>query len=289
MVIAMCDDARGISRYDMPQAESVWTITVLGGYLLAAFLTARSITPSDEAASARSTLPIAAIAALVLIAHGVLLYGAVLGHQRLDLNLSNTLSLLGWLLGAAALIALTRTPLRGLAAPLLPIAGLCALVTGLGREDVLRTHGWLIDVHIVLALVASAVLTVAAVLALLMAIQDHRLRTHRPGGVVGMLPPLETMERILFGLIGAGFGVLSLALFSGLIFVEDLFSQHLAHKTILSIAAWLVFALLLLGRWRFGWRGRTAVNWTLGGFGILALAYFGSRIVLELVLGRHWG
>ena len=100
----------------MPQAESVWTITVLGGYLLAAFLTARSITPSDEAASARSALPVAAVAALVLLAHGILLYGAVLGHERLDLNLSNTLSLLGWLLGLpAALIALTRTPLRGLA------------------------------------------------------------------------------------------------------------------------------------------------------------------------------
>jgi ABC-type uncharacterized transport system permease subunit len=228
--------------------------------------------------------------ALVLLAHGFLLYGAVLGHQRLDLNLSNTLSLIGWLLGAAALIALTARPLRGLAAPLLPIAGLCALVTGLGREDVLRTHGWLIDVHIVLALVASAVLTVAAVLA----------SAHGRAGSTPAHTPARwnhraccrrsrTMERILFGLIGVGFGVLSLALFSGLIFVEDLFSQHLAHKTILSIAAWLVFALLLVGRWRFGWRGRTAVNWTLGGFGILALAYFGSRIVLELVLGRHWG
>jgi ABC-type uncharacterized transport system permease subunit len=289
MVTAMCDDARGISRYDMPQAESVWTITVLGGYLLAAFLTARSITPSDEAASTRSALPVAAIATLVFAAHGVLLYGAVLGKPQLDLNISNTLSLLGWLLAAAALVALARAPLRGLAALLLPIAGICALVTGVGREDVLRTHGWLIDVHIVLSLVASAALTVAAVLALLMAVQERRLRAHQLGGIVALLPPMETMERVLFGTIGAGFGVLSLALFSGLIFVEDLFSQHLAHKTILSIAAWLVFALLLLGRWRFGWRGSTAVNWTLGGFGILALAYFGSRMVLELVLGRHWG
>lgn len=273
----------------MPQAESVWTITVLGGYLLAAFLTARSITPSDEAASTRSALPVAAVATLVFAVHGVLLYGAVLGKAQLDLNISNTLSLLGWLLAAAALVALARAPLRGLAALLLPIAGLCALVTGIGREDVLRTQGWLIDAHIILSLVASAALTVAAVLALLMAVQERRLRAHQLGGIVALLPPMETMERVLFATIGVGFGVLSLALFSGLIFVEDLFSQHLAHKTILSIAAWLVFALLLLGRWRFGWRGRTAVNWTLGGFGILALAYFGSRMVLELILGRHWG
>ena len=270
----------------------MWTITVLavlGGYLLAAILTARLITPSNAAASARSALPIAAIAALVFLLHGALLYFAVLGNARIDFSLSNTLSLLGWLLAAAALGALVRAPLRGLAALLLPIAGVCALVTGLGREDVLRTHGWLIDAHIVLALVASAAFTVAAVLALLMSVQDRRLREHRIDGVNSLLPPLETMERILFTTIRIGFGVLSLALFSGLIFVEDLFSQHLAHKTVLSIAAWLVFALLLLGRWRFGWRGRTAVNWTLGGFGILAVAYFGSRIVLEVVLGRHWG
>jgi ABC-type uncharacterized transport system permease subunit len=145
------------------------------------------------------------------------------------------------------------------------------------------------DAHIALSLVASAALTIAALLALLMAVQDRRLRARRLDGFTSMLPPLESMERTLFATIGVGFGLLSLGLFSGVIFIEDLFSQHLAHKTILSIAAWLVFALLLVGRWRFGWRGRTAVNWTLGGYAILALAYFGSRIVLEMVLGRHWG
>jgi ABC-type uncharacterized transport system permease subunit len=273
----------------MPLAESVWTITVLGGYLLAALLTARSITPSDEAASARSVLPATVAAALAFLLHAILLYRAVYGEARADFNISNTLSLIGWLLAAAALFALARAPLRSVAAALLPIAGLCALVTGLGREDVLRAHGWLIDAHIALALVASAALTVAAVLALLMAALERSLRAHRVGGLVAMLPPLETMERFLFGTIGVGFGLLSLALFSGAIFIQNLFGQHLAHKTVLSIAAWLVFALLLMGRWRFGWRGRTAVNWTLGGFGILALAYFGSRMVLELVLGRHWG
>jgi ABC-type uncharacterized transport system permease subunit len=267
----------------------VWTITVLGGYLLAAVLTARSLAPSTDAGTARSPLPVASIAVLVFVAHGVLLYGAVLGNARLDLSLSNTLSLLGWLLGAAALGALARAPLRGLAALLLPLAGLCALATGMGRADATRSHGWLIDAHIALSLVASAALTVAALLALLMLVQDRRLRAHRLGGLMTLLPALETMERVLFATIGIGLGLLSLALFSGAIYIEDLFSQHLAHKTILSICAWLVFALLLLGRWRFGWRGRTAVYWTLGGYGILALAYFGSRLVLEQVLGRQWG
>ncbi len=97
------------------------------------------------------------------------------------------------------------------------------------------------------------------------------------------------MEAILFGTIWVGFGILSLAIFSGLIFVENIFAQHLAHKTTLAIIAWIIFAVLIAGRWKFGWRGRRAVYLTLGGFALLALAYFGSKLVLEVILGRQWG
>jgi ABC-type uncharacterized transport system permease subunit len=81
---------------------------------------------------------------------------------------------------------------------------------------------------------------------------------------------------------------LSVAILAGLLFVTDLFAQHLVHKTVLALAAWLIFAVLLFGRWRFGWRGRKAARYTIAGFVVLALAYFGSRFVLETVLGRHW-
>jgi ABC-type uncharacterized transport system permease subunit len=94
------------------------------------------------------------------------------------------------------------------------------------------------------------------------------------------------MENLLFQMLTAGFILLSLSLFSGILFLEDLFAQHLAHKTVFSIIAWLVFGTLLWGRWRFGWRGRTAIRWTLSGFFFLMLAYFGSKLVLEIVLQR---
>ncbi|MGD9407447.1 MAG: cytochrome c biogenesis protein CcsA, partial [Gammaproteobacteria bacterium] len=74
-----------------------------------------------------------------------------------------------------------------------------------------------------------------------------------------------------------------------LIFVDNVFAQHLVHKTVLSIIALLVFGVLLLGRWRFGWRGRKAIHWTLVGYGLLVLGYFGSRFVLEVLLQRQWG
>jgi ABC-type uncharacterized transport system permease subunit len=90
----------------------------------------------------------------------------------------------------------------------------------------------------------------------------------------------------MFQMIRIGFVLLSLALFTGVLFLEDIFAQHLVHKTVLSIVAWLVFATLLWGRWRFGWRGQVAIRWTVGGFVFLMLAYFGSKLVLELILNR---
>jgi len=105
---------------------------------------------------------------------------------------------------------------------------------------------------------------------------------------VQALPPLETLEELLFHLIKAGFAVLTVSLLTGLVFVSDLFGQHLAHKTLLSIFAWLVFAVLLWGRWKKGWRGRVAVKMTLVGIVLLLLSYFGSKLILEVLLQRNW-
>ena len=87
-------------------------------------------------------------------------------------------------------------------------------------------------------------------------------------------------------MIGTGFALLTLALLSGFAFLEDMFAQHLVHKTVLSTLAWLMFGGLLIGRLRYGWRGKTAIVWTLSGFAVLILAYFGSKMVLELILQR---
>ncbi len=94
------------------------------------------------------------------------------------------------------------------------------------------------------------------------------------------------MEQFLFQLITAGVILLTLSLMTGFLYVEDLFAQHLVHKTVLSLAAWLVFSILLWGRWRFGWRGRKAIRWTMAGFAVLLLAYLGTKFVIEFVIAR---
>jgi len=137
-----------------------------------------------------------------------------------------------------------------------------------------------LGLHILLSIAAYSLLSIAALQAILLAIQEHQLRHKKVISILNILPPLKVMEDVLFGMITTGFFCLSLSLVSGLMFVHDLFAQHLVHKTVLSVGAWILFAVLLWGRWRFGWRGKTAIRWTLTGFALLLLAYFGSKFVI---------
>jgi len=172
----------------------------------------------------------------------------------------------------------------------LPISVLILITEGIFTAPVLEISHTTAHTtaHIFTSVIAFGVLSVAGVYAVFVALIDHLLRRHKFNQLVQTLPALETMEGLLFALIKIGFTVLTIALATGLVYVEDLFGQHLAHKTILSIFAWLVFALLLWGRWKRGWRGRVAVRMTLAGIALLLLSYFGSKLVLEVLLERSW-
>lgn len=145
-----------------------------------------------------------------------------------------------------------------------------------------------ITAHIFSSVIAFGVLSIAGVYAIFIALLDHLLRKHSFNKLVQTLPALDKLESLLFHLIKIGFVILTFSLVTGLVFVNDLFGQHLAHKTLLSIFAWLIFATLLWGRWKKGWRGQTAVRMTLAGIALLLLSYFGSKLVLEVLLDRSW-
>lgn len=228
------------------------------------------------------------LAALALLVHGIALYQNLFTATGLDICFYNVLSLVAWLV--ALLLSLTAITMRieCLGIIVFPFAAFILLLNFLPAESHLLTYhmksGML--VHILFSILAYSLLSIAAVQALLLYIQDYHLHNKHPGGFVRALPPLETMEILLFRIIGLGFIVLSIALISGIFYMEDIFAQHIVHKTILSLIAWLLFAVLLWGRWQFGWRGRIAIRWTYSGFILLMLAYFGSKFVIELVLNR---
>jgi ABC-type uncharacterized transport system permease subunit len=208
-----------------------------------------------------------------------------------SIGLFEAMSLLGWTLAVLACLISIDKQNRVLGSLLILSAAIGAAVGALTSAPYAEasTSGWELTAHILLSMGAAALLFAAAVTALLLVFLDKRLRSGRIADLPSALPPLDALEKIMFRLIAAGFGLLTLALVTGFVFVTNLFTQNLVQKTVLSLIAWLLFGVLLFGRLRFGWRGRSAVRWTLSGFGILAVAYFGVKFVLEVLFGRHWG
>lgn len=254
-------------------------------YLLtSAALTVRLAGTTSGLHMGRGAVLLLGLSAVTL--HAWVLYPELVTDHGLDLGFFNAASLIALLTVTVMLLAAVKQPVENLGIPLLPIAAATlALATWNPTQQSTVTAGsWQLDLHILFSVLAYSLFALAAVQAVLLSIQDHHLRNRHPGGYIRALPPLQVMEHLLFQMIGTGFALLSAALLSGFLFLEDIFAQHLVHKTVLSMAAWVIFGILLWGRWKFGWRGRTAIRWTISGFAFLLLAYFGSKAVLELVL-----
>ncbi|MES1926792.1 cytochrome c biogenesis protein CcsA [Salinisphaera sp. T31B1] len=241
-------------------------------------------------ADGRAYWHVTALAALGLTAQLIALIHISLHAGMLVIGLGTALSLFAWQAALLLWLFSLRESVGALGLVIYPVAAVCAIAGLLVPDTHSATESlaWPLQVHILLSVLAYGLLTLGAVQAGVLALQHRQLRRRPPSGMFVSLPPLQTMETLLFRLIGSGFFMLSLAIATGTLFIDHLFAQHLAHKTILSLVAWLFFAVLLYGRWRYGWRGRVAVRGALAGYGLLVLAYFGSKLVLELILGEHW-
>ena len=139
-------------------------------------------------------------------------------------------------------------------------------------------------IHVIISLISYSILCLSAAQSVILKIQEKKLQSNQPIGLITSLPSLDAMDNLLFKILALGVIFLSASLLSGFIFLEDIFAQHLAHKTILSILAWIVFLFLIFARKIYGWRGNNAANVTLIGFFMLFLSYFGTKAVLEVIL-----
>ncbi len=225
------------------------------------------------------------LAGVAVVLHFAVLVGAHRGG--VDLHFFAALSLVGGCIAALCLLVNLSRSVATLGVIVFPLAAALLLIDVFAAPPTQPLPlEWQIKLHVIFALVGYSVLSIPALLAILLALPERALHRRQFEGLLRALPPLSLTEALMFRLIGAGFVLLTLTLITGILFVTNLFDQHLAHKTVLSIAAWIVFGALLFGRWRYGWRGRRAVYLTLGGMLLLLLAFFGSRFVLELVLKR---
>ncbi|MCG1017491.1 MULTISPECIES: inner membrane protein YpjD [Burkholderiaceae] len=275
------------------------------GTLLAAAPVAALPAASGRGAG-NGTSPVArAVLFAALVLHGVLLHMTIFPADAMVFGFAFALSAMLWLGAGIYWIESFFFRLDGLRLLLMPIACVATLLPLLfgGIHVLAYAADPLFKVHFVLANVAYGLLAIAALHAILMLLVERRLHALR--GVAGRrtpgppardwlsswfdtLPPLLTLEKLLFRLITAGFVLLTLALISGVWFSEQLIAQavKLDHKTVFAFVSWIMFGALLVGRHRRGWRGRTALRWVLASFAALLFAYVGSRFVLEVLLHR---
>ena len=229
-----------------------------------------------------------AMGLIALLLHAVIAWNSVIQDEGVNLGFYKVSALMFLVINVACITSLARRPLQNLLVALFPLSALAVLVATFAPDTsaVVSDLGGGMLLHISSSILAYAVLTLAAIQSALLAVQDHQLKHRHTRGIIQILPPLQLMESMLFELLWIGVSLLTIAIASGFVFIDDIFAQSLVHKTVLTIIAWLLFSVLLWGHYQLGWRSQTAVRLTLAGFVLLMLAFFGSKLVLELVLHR---
>ena len=224
-----------------------------------------------------------------LIAHALTLIPSFSSDNLLEFTLFDMVSLTSWLMLYFSLIMTARVRVLALNA----LAAGVALI-GISAEAIAQhffylsaephTMTPLLALHVIASIAAYSLLFMAAVQAFLLLQQNRELKHRRSARWVKLLPPLQSMERLLKSMLVIGFGSLSVALVLGFFAVQDLFAQHLAHKTVFSLASWLLFAWLLFSGYRSGFRAQRMAKQTLVGFVLLAIGFFGSKFVLQFLV-----
>ncbi len=225
-----------------------------------------------------------------LMLHMALLIGAFLGGDGVRLGFSTMLSAIAALSVLVYGAASWRYSLGGMQGVVLAIAAVAVLLQGMMGDGQLVPHSDnpAFRAHLLMSMTAYSLFLIAALHAVFLAVAEQALqRPAEKTAPAGMLP-LLTIETLLFRLLEIGFVILTLTLLTGVVFSKQTFGEHLpfTHMTVFGIASWLIFATLLLGRHRYGWRGKRAIYGTLTGFAMLFLSYMGAQFVLEILLGR---
>jgi len=217
--------------------------------------------------------------------HTVSLYQVMITSVGVDFGFFKVSSMIALFFTVFLTLSAFTKPVENLLLALLPVSVFALTIAQFFPETFTpKMYSTGILAHVIISILAYSIITICATHAVLILLLDRKLKTHHAGGIIWGLPPLQTMERLLWEMLVLGMIGLTLAIATGLLYIDDLFAQHLIHKTTLTILSWTVFATLLIGHAKQGWRGRIAARWTLGGAIILLIAFMGSKFVLELVL-----
>ncbi|MCL1123084.1 cytochrome C assembly family protein [Shewanella surugensis] len=228
---------------------------------------------------------VAIVVAIAVGLHAAALSEAIFTENGQNFSLTNVISLVNWIIAFSFTLLIFRVKVI----VVLPVVYACSILSVALLWLVppkLIIHFELypeVLAHVILSLMAYSALMIAALYAIQLAIIQHKLKSKQLI-LSPSIPPLMTVEKQLYHLVVIGVILLSLALATGFIFLDDMFADGKGHKTLLSMLAWLVYIAMLAQQYWVGCRIRTAVIYTLSGATLLSLAYFGARIVKELIL-----
>ncbi|MCA6059418.1 cytochrome c biogenesis protein CcsA [Thalassolituus sp. ST750PaO-4] len=261
----------------------VLALPAAGFYLFAAWRQWQTVSGQKTA----SRMPVLMSTMIAALLHLGYIGMEMLGRDHINFAMFEVGSLICWVITLLLLFSGWKKPVDNLFIGLLPMAAVILLLAAVSGQQMPLEHlSYGLAWHILLSILAYSVFTIAAVQSVLLYLQDLALKKRQTRGLVQALPPLQTMDLLLFEMVWLGMILLTAAFAIGWPYVFDLKAQHLLHKVVFASLGWIVFAILLVGRYRFGWRGVIASRWTLIGTGFLVLSYFGTKFVLEMVLQR---
>jgi ABC-type uncharacterized transport system permease subunit len=276
----------GESAVAMPDSEisQLLALTATGAAALYLYAAARQLLRLEKR---EDTLPKAVLipGLLALALHGLVIYTGTTSVSA-SFGFYKVASITFWLMGVLSVAIVIARPMQTLLIAIFPLAAISLLVATLTPETarpMTETPRGLL-LHISTSIIAYALFGLGMLQGLLVLQQSRLLRQHKTRGLIRRLPPLDATEQLMFELILSGTVILSVSIVAGIYYVQDLFAQHLIHKTVLTVIAWIVYAILTVGHIRHGWRVNTAVMLCGSGFALLTVGFYGSKLVLELVL-----
>lgn len=226
-----------------------------------------------------------------LLAHAALVWLPVAESQTFPGGFAYALSVVAWLMLTLYWGGSFFYPLKGLQLLLYPLAAVAMVAAAVLPQDAgggFAVGNLPLMLHVAVSLLSYGLFGIAALLALLVLLLDRELHRHRFSPLVSFLPPLLSLEKLMFQSMLWGFALLTVSAASGTVFSEAVFGKAVewSHKSVFGLSAWVIYGLILLLHRTRRWRGRRAAWWSLAGFASLMLAYIGSKFVLQIVLQR---
>lgn len=263
-------------------------VTVISGIFAVLFYLMGSVFQGmNFAANKKTNNKVFVFGIIAVIAHSISAYGVIRTANGYHFGIFEISTLIAVSISILVLLSSIRKPLDNLFLGLFPLAIVSIIASLTVNSDFPPTNLSLgLATHVLVSILAYSFITIAAVQAAFLAYQNRQLKNHHAGGIISKFPPLQDMEAFLFELLWVGQFLLSLGIVAGLVFIDDIWGRDgVIHKTFFSVLAWIVFAVLLWGRHRMGWRGVTAIRGTLIGFGFLIVGFYGSKFAIEYIIG----